>query len=164
VPVDHRSLDEACRSRLSLSLVGSGSGSAEHQREEGITKHGARAARAVAALAQVAAPAARGWVDQGGMNLPNRFEEQLWLTLFAKAPEITIFNIGAIYSPGKNPDGSPARDSRAAALAGPVFERVDRFLGKLGRPVGLKTYRPYHSSGEDHLPSYLGMIGIPTMW
>jgi hypothetical protein len=95
------------------------------------------------------------------MNLPNRFEEQLWLTLFAKAPEITIFNIGAIYSPGKTPDGAPDPDSRAAALAGPVFERVDRFLGKLGRPVGLKTYKPYHSSGEDHLPSYLGMIGIP---
>jgi hypothetical protein len=102
-----------------------------------------------------------GWVDQGGMNLPNRFEEQLWLTLFAKAPEITIFNIGAIYSPGKKPDGAPDPDSRAARLAGPVFERVDRFLGKLGRPLGLKTYKPYHSSGEDHLPSYLGMIGIP---
>jgi hypothetical protein len=102
-----------------------------------------------------------GWVDQGGMNLPNRFEEQLWLTLFAKAPEITIFNIGAIYSPGKKPDGSPDPDSRAAGLAGPVFERVDRFLGKLGRPIGVKTYKPYHSSGEDHLPSYLGMIGIP---
>jgi hypothetical protein len=102
-----------------------------------------------------------GWVDQGGMNLPNRFEEQLWLTLFAKAPEITIFNIGAIYSPAKKPDGSQDPDSRAAALAGPVFERVDRFLGKLGRPVGVKTYKPYHSSGEDHLPSYLGMVGIP---
>ncbi len=102
-----------------------------------------------------------GWVDQGGMNLPNRFEEQLWLTLFAKAPEITIFNIGAIYTPGRNPDGSPLPDSRAAKLAGPVFERVDKFLGQLGKPVGVKSYKPYHSSGEDHLPSYLGMIGIP---
>jgi hypothetical protein len=102
-----------------------------------------------------------GWVDQGGMNLPNRFEEQLWLTLFAKAPEVTIFNIGAIYSPGKKADGTPDPDSRAARLAGPVFERVDRFLGKLGRPIGVKSYKPYHSSGEDHLPSYLGMIGIP---
>ncbi len=102
-----------------------------------------------------------GWVDQGGMNLPNRFEEQLWLTLFAKAPEITIFNIGAIYTPGKNPDGTPLPDSRAAKLAGPVFERVDKFLGEMGKPVGVKSYKPYHSSGEDHLPSYLGMIGIP---
>jgi hypothetical protein len=102
-----------------------------------------------------------GWVDQGGMNLPNRFEEQLWLTLFAKAPEITIFNIGAIYSPARNADGSTTPGSRAAALAGPVYERADRFLGELGRPVGVKSYKPFHSSGEDHLPSYLGMIGIP---
>ncbi|MGE5570215.1 MAG: hypothetical protein ACM3S5_14360 [Rhodospirillales bacterium] len=102
-----------------------------------------------------------GWVDQGGMNLPNRFEEQLWLTLFAKAREITIFNIGAIYSPSKNPDGTTVPDSRAAKLAGPVFERVDKFLGQLGKPIGVKTYKPFHSYGEDHLPSYLGMIGIP---
>jgi len=34
-------------------------------------------------------------------------------------------------------------------------------VGQLGRPVGVKTYKPFHSSGEDHLPSYLGMIGIP---
>jgi hypothetical protein len=38
---------------------------------------------------------------------------------------------------------------------------VDKFVGQLGRPVGVKTYKPFHSSGEDHLPSYLGMIGIP---
>ena len=104
---------------------------------------------------------AGGWVDQGGMNLPNRFEEQLWLTLFAKAPELTIFNIGAIYSPTTNPDGTVVPESRAAKLAGPVFERVDKFLGQLGKPVGVKTYKPFHSNGEDHLPSYLGMIGIP---
>ncbi len=104
---------------------------------------------------------AGGWVDQGGMNLPNRFEEQLWLTLFAKAPEVTIFNIGAIYSTSRNDDGSTVPDSRAARLAGPVFERVDKFLGELGKPIGVKTYKPFHSYGEDHLPSYLGMIGIP---
>ena len=102
-----------------------------------------------------------GWVDQGGMNLPNRFEEQLWLTLFAKAPELTIFNIGAIYSPTQGPDGKSVPDSRAAKLAGPVFERVDKFLGQMGKPVGVKSYKPFHSYGEDHLPSYLGMIGIP---
>ncbi len=102
-----------------------------------------------------------GWVDQGGMNLPNRFEEQLWLTLFAKAPEITIFNIGAIYSPTTNADGTATPDSRAAKAAGPVFEKVDSFIGKLGKPIGVKSYKPFHSSGEDHLQSYLGMIGIP---
>jgi hypothetical protein len=49
---------------------------------------------------------AGGWVDQGGMNLPDRFAEQIWLTMFAKAPEITFFNIGAIYSPTKQADGT----------------------------------------------------------
>jgi hypothetical protein len=105
---------------------------------------------------------AGGWVDQGGMNIPNRFEEQLWLTLFAKAPEITIFNIGAIYSATAGANGGPAvPDSRAAQLAGKVFSQVDEFLGKLGKPVGVKSYKPFHSYGEDHLPSYLGQIGIP---
>lgn len=103
---------------------------------------------------------AGGWVDQGGMNLPNRFEEQLWLTLFAKAPEITLFNIGAIYSP-MTVGGVTVPDSRAATLAGPVFAQVDSFLGKLGKPVGVKSYKPFHSYGEDHLQSYLGMVGIP---
>lgn len=102
-----------------------------------------------------------GWVDLGGMNLPNRFEEQLWLTLFAKAPEVTIFNIAALYSTSRDPDGNSVPDSRAAKVAGAVFERVDKFLGQLGRPAGVKTYKPFHSSGEDHLPSYLGMVGIP---
>lgn len=104
---------------------------------------------------------AGGWVDQGGMNLPNRYEEQLWLTLFAKAPEVTLFNIGTLYQPTKGADGRLVPDSRVARLAGEVFAKVDSFIGQLGKPVGVKTYKPYHSSGEDHLPSYLGMIGIP---
>jgi hypothetical protein len=66
-----------------------------------------------------------GWVDQGGMNLPNRFEEQLWLTLFAKAPELTIFQIGAIYSPTRNPDGTTTPDSRAADAC-PGWDRSRR--------------------------------------
>jgi hypothetical protein len=38
---------------------------------------------------------------------------------------------------------------------------VDRFLGKLGTPVGVKSYKPYHSSGEDFLHNFIGMLGIP---
>jgi hypothetical protein len=102
-----------------------------------------------------------GWVDQGGSNIPGRLEEQLWLTLFAKAPEITIFNIGAIYRPTRKDDGTVVPDSPTAQTAGKVFSQVDSFLGQLGKPIGVKTYKPFHSSGEDHLPSYLGMVGIP---
>ncbi len=104
---------------------------------------------------------AGGWVDMGGMNIPGRFEEQLWLTLFAKAPEITIFNIGTMYTPVKTDSGAVIADSRMGRAAGPVFEKVDSFLARLGKPVGVDTYKPFHSYGEDHLPSYLGMVGIP---
>ena len=104
---------------------------------------------------------AGGWVDHYGREPRDRFAEQIWLTIFAKAPEITFFNIGSIYSPAKGPDGKEVPDSEAARIGGEVFAQLDKFLGDLGKPVGVKTYKPYHSSGEDFLPSYLGMIGIP---
>ena len=40
-----------------------------------------------------------GWVDTGGASYPDLFAEQLWLTLLAKAPEITLFNFGGMNSP-----------------------------------------------------------------
>ncbi len=104
---------------------------------------------------------AGGWVDTGGLRTLDRYAEQLWLTLFAKAPEITLFDIRQLYQPVRQADGSVVPESGYARLAGYVFEQVDAVAGRLGRPVGVKTYKPYHSSGEDHLASYLGMIGIP---
>jgi hypothetical protein len=105
-----------------------------------------------------------GWVDQGGSEMPNRYEEQLWITLFAKAPEITLWPIGRMLAPGfdfSQPLREVAGDSRLAAMAGPVFEKVDRFIGQMGNPIGVKSYKPFNSYGEDYLPSYLGMAGIP---
>jgi hypothetical protein len=104
---------------------------------------------------------AGGWVDTGGLRNLDRYAEQLWLTLFAKAPEITLFDIRQLYQPVRQADGSVVPESEYARLAGYVFEQVDAFAGRLGRPIGVKAYKPYHSSGEDHLASYLGMIGIP---
>lgn len=43
----------------------------------------------------------------------------------------------------------------------PSAELLDRFLGKLGKPVGVATYKPCNSVGEPYLPNYLGMIGVP---
>lgn len=126
-----------------------------------------------------------GWVDTGGLRFMDRYAEQLWLTLFAKAPEITLFDIRQIVSPinsnlradwqdGKTsfdfdammasitmPDGSVFKPNMIARAAGVTFEQVDRFVGKLGKPVGIKSYKPYHSTGEDFLHNYLGMCGIP---
>ncbi len=104
---------------------------------------------------------AGGWVDTGGLRTLDRYAEQLWLTLFAKAPEITLFDIRQLYQPLRQEDGTTVPESEYARLAGYVFRQVDGFVGQLGKPIGVKTYKPYHSSGEDHLPSYLGMIGIP---
>jgi hypothetical protein len=127
-----------------------------------------------------------GWVDTGGANPLDRYAEQLWLTLFAKAPEITLFDFrqmiipinertrgdwqgtgtsfdfDRLYQPivhGDDTLWSAGKMSRAAGLA---LEEVDKALGYLGRPEGIKSYKPYHSLGEDYFQSYLGMIGIPV--
>ncbi len=127
-----------------------------------------------------------GWVDTGGARYYDRFAEQLWVTLFAKAaPEITLFDIRQMHYPlsdearapwqdGKTsfnfaalrqpvplPDGRTVTPTSYARVAGVAFAAVDAVIGALGRPVGLKSYRPYHSTGEDFLESYLGMIGLP---
>ena len=47
-------------------------------------------------------------------------------------------------------------------MAGVSFEAVDGLLGKLGKPLGVKSYKPYNSSGEDFLQNFIGMAGIPV--
>ncbi len=126
-----------------------------------------------------------GWVDSGGATYLDRYTEQFWLTLFAKAPEITMFDYRQLQSairpaqrgawqgtgtsfdfdemmkPFKLSDGTEVKPTTIARAAGMTFEQADKFLGQLGKPVGLKSYRPYHATGEDFLQNYLGMIGIP---
>jgi len=126
-----------------------------------------------------------GWIDTGGGNPLDRYAEQLWITLFAKAPEITLFDIRQMQTnfsenarapwsgtgtsfdfdemkkPLKHTDGSLFTPVKFSRVAGYSFEVVDKTIGALGNPVGIKSYRPYHSVGEDFLQNYLGMIGIP---
>ena len=129
-----------------------------------------------------------GWVDGGGLqNLyMDRYAEQLWLTMFAKAPEITLFDIRGLqrsllktdratwqnqevvsfnYDEMMNPvpdkTGKMVPPKTIARAAGYTFEMVDKFLGELGKPVGVKSYKPFHSVGEDFLQNYMGMIGVP---
>ncbi|HTY62215.1 MAG TPA: hypothetical protein VMG30_08140 [Acidobacteriota bacterium] len=127
-----------------------------------------------------------GWVDTYGGRYMDRYAEQLWLTLFAKAPEITLFDFGqmlrqmspaerapwqgqqtsfdfdAMMAPVIRPDGTSVKPTTYARAAGYTLEQVDLFVGKLGKPIGLKSYKPYHSTGEDFLHTYLGMIGVPV--
>jgi hypothetical protein len=100
-----------------------------------------------------------GWVDTGGWRDKERYGEQLWLTLFAKAPEIMLFDFRQLLSPMRG--ATQGGGLTIPAYAGSVFEQVDGFIGKLGKPIGVKSYKPYHSSGEDFLHDYIGMLGIP---
>lgn len=127
-----------------------------------------------------------GWVDPFASLTPDRYAEQLWMTLFSKTREITLFDFRSVISPfmepqrggwqgqgtsfdydsalapAKQPDGSLRKEAIFPLTAGAAFESVDCFLGELGQPVGVPVYKPYHSHGEDFLPSYLGMLGIPV--
>ena len=126
-----------------------------------------------------------GWVDPGGASYLDRYAEQLWLTLFAKAPEITLFDFRQLQRPIRTEDRAQWQGSQTsfdfdemlkpiklengkiftpttiARAAGYTFEKVDTLIGKLGNPIGIKSYKPYNSLGEDFLQNYLGMVGIP---
>ncbi|MBR6476172.1 MAG: hypothetical protein IKS98_12110, partial [Lachnospiraceae bacterium] len=95
-----------------------------------------------------------GWFDPFDCtyNLTS-YLEQGYLTLFAKAKEVTLFCLGALRKQG------PWR--LMAPAAGEMFEECDELLGKLGNPVGAAAYRPGIARGENDLHSYLGMCGIP---
>ncbi len=127
-----------------------------------------------------------GWVDPGGLTFMDRYAEQLWLTMFAKAPEITLFdlrqlqrpllktdraawqnlescsfNYDELMKPIADKNGKMVQPTTIARAAGYTFETIDQFLGLLGKPIGVKSYKPFHSQGEDFLPNYMGMIGVP---
>lgn len=101
-----------------------------------------------------------GWVDSGGINMGSyRYNEQLWLTMFAKAPEMALFDYRQLV--GVRIPEDPDSGKTIASLCGEVFPAIDKFVYKLGNPVGVKSYKCFHTSGEDFLQNWLGMIGIP---
>ncbi|MEM2100590.1 MAG: permease, partial [Thermoproteota archaeon] len=102
-----------------------------------------------------------GWVDPFARRTLNRYAEQIRLTLFAKAKEVTLFCFGALIEMVTPPNGIPRPTSQVASIAGKVFEEMDPVLSMLGKPYGVPSYKPYHSSGEDFLHNYIGMLGIP---
>lgn len=95
-----------------------------------------------------------GWFDpfECTYNLTS-YLEQGYLTLFAKAKEVTLFCLGALID---------APDYRLFPPAvGELFEEVDAYLGELGKPIGAAAYRPGYARGENNLHNYLGMCGVP---
>jgi hypothetical protein len=118
-----------------------------------------------------------GWVDTYDIRYVDRYSEQLWLTVFAKAKEMTLFNYIDLLReprPGDRPwqTGSTnvnwerilrrgKNKPTFASVAGDALDQVKPFIDQLGKPIGIASYRPPHAVGEDFLHNFLGMIGIP---
>ena len=90
-----------------------------------------------------------GWFDPFDCDRIDTYLEQAYLTAFAKPKEIMMFCWPAL-----------AGNKRATPL-GFMYSKLDKIVGRLGEPLGLKTYIPFNSQGEDHLEDFLGMTGIP---
>lgn len=127
-----------------------------------------------------------GWVDAGGIHMSmDRYAEQLHLTMLSKTPEIILWNYMQLYEvkimpqmrakwqePGVSfnydemtapftKDGKTVTPSTMARFADVTLHQTDKLISQLGRPIGLASYKPYHSTGEEFLQNYLGMIGLP---
>ena len=128
-----------------------------------------------------------GWVDAGGIHMSmDRYAEQLHLTMLSRTPEIILWNYmqlaevkitPAMRAPWQSAGGNSFRyddmvapftkngkiitPTTMARFANETLHQTDQLVGLLGNPIGLVSYKPYHSSGEDFLQNYLGMIGLP---
>jgi len=128
-----------------------------------------------------------GWVDPIAMEYLDRYAEQLWDTILAKAPAINLFqytDLLRIADPGDRttwqtlptsfnyfamlreccgfPGAPGAKNPLLADVAAYSLRQVDQVAGALGHPIGMDSYRPYDSTGEDFLRDVLGMNGIPV--
>ena len=124
-----------------------------------------------------------GWVDVYGNLYVDRYAEQLWDTMLAKTPQIMLFQYSDLLRPMElgnrsawnslatsftkdeldkwHADSGSTVPASYATAAGYSLNKVNAILGKLGKPMGIASYKPYQSTGEDFLQNYLGMIGIP---
>ena len=128
-----------------------------------------------------------GWVDSGGIGMSmDRYAEQLHLTMLAKAPEIALFaynqlldvklqdsyrgpwqdqntswNYDEMRKPFKIAKGRTVEPTTMARICDVVLHQSDALVQKLGNPIGIKSFKRFHSRGEAFLQNYLGMIGLP---
>ena len=124
-----------------------------------------------------------GWVDSGGVNSSaDRLAEQLWLTMFAKAPELAWFDFRGLVGNTIKPEWKApwqgqgtsfdwdemmvplkkgATPTTVARIVGYTMEKIDPIVAQLGKPQGIISYKCFHTPGDDFLQNYLGMIGLP---
>jgi hypothetical protein len=114
------------------------------------------------------------WVDTFGTRAIDRYAEQLWDGLFAKAPEQMLFNWHPMAEQAPADVGARPWANQATSFKWPIaagngwasaaneaLHVVDGVLGQLGKPVGIASYRPPHATGEDFLHNYIGNLGVP---
>jgi hypothetical protein len=124
-----------------------------------------------------------GWVDTYGSLYIDRYAEQLWDTMLAKTPQMLLFQYSDLLREAQLGDRKAWSDKATsftesgfekwhsdsgttepitwATAAGYALNTVNAVVGKLGHPIGIASYKPYQSLGEDFLQNYLGMIGLP---
>ncbi len=124
-----------------------------------------------------------GWVDSGGVNSSaDRLAEQLWLTMFAKAPELAWFDFRGLVGNTIKPEWKApwqgqgtsfdwdemmvplkkgVTPTTVARIVGYTMEKIDPIVAQLGKPQGIVSYKCFHTPGDDFLQNYLGMIGLP---
>jgi hypothetical protein len=90
-----------------------------------------------------------GWFDLFECSLED-YLQQAYLTLFAKCRENMLFCFPLLVN----------FPSYTAAV-GAFYDEAEGFYSKLGEPVGIACYKPYHSFGERLLHEVIGMLGIP---
>ena len=90
-----------------------------------------------------------GWFDTYQCWSVDRYLEQAYLTAFAGAKELMHFMWADLI------------DNPFVAAMGMQLSKIDQMMEGIGQPVGVPTYVPFASSGENHLEMRLGMLGIP---
>lgn len=128
-------------------------------------------------------PNGGGWVDTYGSLYIDRYAEQLWDTMLAKAPQIMLFQYSDMLGKAElgnrkawagaqtsfsesgleqwHANSHSAEPVSWATAAGYALNTVNGVVGSLGEPIGIASYKPYQSLGDDFLQNYLGMIGLP---
>ncbi|MCR5722275.1 MAG: hypothetical protein K6G72_08035 [Lachnospiraceae bacterium] len=91
-----------------------------------------------------------GWFDTYQCWSMDRYIEQAYLTAFSGAQELMHFQWSDLI---ENP---------FVAAMGLQLSKIDKMMDGIGKPVGVSTYIPFDSCGENHLEMRFGMLGVPV--
>ena len=91
-----------------------------------------------------------GWFDTYQCYSVDRYLEQAYLTAFAQAKELMMFQ------------WSDLIDNPYVCALGLQIGKIDALMDKMGKATGIPVYIPHASCGENHLEMRLGMLGLPV--